>query len=148
MRPVFLDTVGLVAVWNERDQWHASASGVFARLLHEKTVLVTTPYLLAECANAVARRHSRAALVALREMLERRKRVLVPADEDWQAAWRSYATDRSGGPSVVDQLSFLAMRRYGSRELSPTTRMSAPPVSSRCFEGDPLTDSPAAFGAS
>ena len=113
MRPVFLDTVGLVAVWNERDQWHAASLDVFARLLHEKTVLVTTPYILAECANAVARRQSRAALVALREMLERRKRVLVPTDEDWQEAWRSYAADRPGGPDVVDQLSFLVMRRYG-----------------------------------
>ena len=148
MRAVFLDTVGLIAVWDEDDQWHAPAARVFTQLVRQQIVMVTTPYVLAECANAVARRHSRAALVALREMLERRKRVLVPTDEDWQAAWRSYAADRSGGPGVVDQLSFLAMRRYGSRELSPTTRMSAPPVSSRCFEGDPLTDSPAAFGAS
>ena len=113
MRPVFLDTVGLVAVWNERDQWHAAASGVFARLLHEKTVLVTKPYILAECANAVARRDSRTALVALRATLERQKRVLVPTDEDWQEAWRRYAMDRPGGPGVVDQLSFLVMRRYG-----------------------------------
>ena len=108
-----MDTVGLVAVWNERDQWHAAASVVFARLLHEKTVLVTTPYILAECANAVARRHSRAALVTLREMLERRKRVLVCTDEDWQEAWRNYAAGHPGGPGVVDHLSFLVMRRYG-----------------------------------
>ena len=122
MRPVFLDTVGLVAVWNERDQWHAAASGVFARLLHEKTVLVTTQYILAECANAVARRHSRAALVALRATLERQKRVLVPTDEDWQEAWRIYAADRPGGPGIVDHLSFLVMRRYGLTEVFTNDR--------------------------
>ena len=66
-----------------------------------------------ERARSVARRQSRAALVALREMLERRKRVLVPTDEDWQEAWRNYAANRPGGPGVVDQLSFLVMRRYG-----------------------------------
>ena len=100
MRPVFLDTVGLVAVWNERDQWHPAASGVFARLLHAQTVLVTTPYILAECANAVARRQARAAVVALRETLERQKRVLVPTDDDWQEAWRSYAAGHPGGPGA------------------------------------------------
>ena len=42
MRPVFLDTVGLLAVWDEDDQWHAAASGVYARLLTARRVFVTT----------------------------------------------------------------------------------------------------------
>ena len=111
--PVFLDTVGLIALWNERDQWHAVASEVFARLVREKSILLTTPYILAECANAVSRRQSRAALVTLRETLERQKRVLVPTDDDWHEAWRRYAADSIGGPGVVDHLSFLVMGRYG-----------------------------------
>ena len=111
--PVFLDTVGLIALWNERDQWHAVASEVFARLVREKSILLTTPYILAECANAVSRRQSRAALVTLRENLERQKRVLVPTDDDWHEAWRRYAADSIGGPGVVDHLSFLVMGRYG-----------------------------------
>jgi len=119
---VFLDTVGLVALWNERDQWHAAASGVFDRLLGEKAVLVTTPFILAECANAVARRRSRPAVVALREMLERRKRILVPTDDDWQEAWRHFASDGVGGPGIVDQLSFLVMRRYGLTEVFTNDR--------------------------
>ncbi len=119
---VFLDTVGLVALWNERDQWHAAATGVFDRLLREQTVLVTTPFILAECANAVARRHSRTAVVALREMLERRKRILPPTDDDWQEAWRRYAADGIGGPGIVDQLSFLVMRRYGLTEVFTNDR--------------------------
>ena len=33
--------------------------------------------------------------------------------DDGQEAWQRYAADRPGGPGVVDQLSFLVMRRYG-----------------------------------
>ena len=113
MKAVFLDTVGLIAVWDEDDQWHAPAAGVFAQLLRQKIVMVTTPYVLAECANAASRRPYRADVVELRATLERRKRVLVPTDDDWQEAWRSYAAGHPGGPGVVDHLSFLVMRRYG-----------------------------------
>jgi hypothetical protein len=33
MKPVFLDTVGLIALWDPTDQWHAVAAPVFAALL-------------------------------------------------------------------------------------------------------------------
>ena len=113
MKAVFLDTVGLIAVWDEDDQWHAPAAVVFAQLVRQQIVMVTTPYVLAECGNAASRRPYRADVVELRATLERRKQVIFPTDEDWQEAWRRYAADRPGGPGVVDQLSFLIMRRYG-----------------------------------
>ncbi len=75
--------------------------------------MVTTPYVLAECANAASRRPYRAEAVELRVALERNKRVLSPTDDDWQEAWRRYAADGIGGPGVVDHLSFLIMGRYG-----------------------------------
>ena len=113
MKPVFLDTVGLIAVWDEDDQWHTPAARAFAQLVREKTVMVTTPYVLAECGNAASRRPYRADVVELRANLERRKQVLFPTDDDWQEAWRRYAADGIGGPGIVDHLSFLVMRRYG-----------------------------------
>ena len=113
MKAVFLDTVGLIAVWDEDDQWHAPAARVFTQLVRQQIVMVTTPYVLAECGNAASRRPYRADVVELRATLERRKQVIFPTDEDWQEAWRRYAADRPGGPGVVDQLSFLVMRRYG-----------------------------------
>ena len=33
---VFLDTVGLVAVWDEADQWHDAAERAFARIMAER----------------------------------------------------------------------------------------------------------------
>lgn len=116
MTPVFLDTVGLLAVWDEDDQWHAAASRVHDRLLTERRVFVTTPYVLAECANAAARRLFRRDVVALRDQLEAHERLLFPAADDWRAAWSAYAADPPGGPGLVDQLSFAVMRRFGLRE--------------------------------
>ena len=113
MKPVFLDTVGLIAVWDEDDQWHGPAARAFAQLERQHAVMVTTPFVLAECANAASRRPYREEVVVLRAALEQKKRVLVPTDDDWQEAWRRYAADGIGGPGVVDHLSFIVMRRYG-----------------------------------
>lgn len=35
MKPAFLDTVGLIALWDDTDQWHARVQPVFATLLAE-----------------------------------------------------------------------------------------------------------------
>lgn len=116
MRFVFLDTVGLLALWDETDQWHEQASPIYEALLVEDFVAVTTPYVLAECANAAARRSFRRDVVALREQLESDERLIFPDEELWRAAWSAYAADPPGGPSLVDQLSFAVMRRFGLRE--------------------------------
>ena len=50
----FLDTVGLIALWDEADQWHAVAQPVFAALLAAHRTLVTTTSVLLECGNAAA----------------------------------------------------------------------------------------------
>jgi hypothetical protein len=46
MMPVFLDTVGLVGVWNGSDQWYAAALAAFTSLLQRQVPLVTTAYVL------------------------------------------------------------------------------------------------------
>ena len=70
MRTVFLDTVGLLALWDESDQWHPAAQGAFERLREERTSLLTTSFVLLECGNAAARRPYRQAVVRLRTRLE------------------------------------------------------------------------------
>jgi len=54
--------------------------------------------------------------------LERRQRVLFPADDDWQEAWRRFAADGIGGPGIVDHLAFLVMRRHGLAEVFTNER--------------------------
>lgn len=113
MSAVFLDTVGLIAVWDEDDQWHEAAADVFAELQRRRVVMVTTPYVLAECGNAASRRPYRRDVVELWRSLVRRDQVLAPDEEDWRNAWRAYEADRVGGAGLVDHLSFLTMRRHG-----------------------------------
>ena len=55
MNAVFLDTVGLLALWNRSDQWHESAEAAFQSLLARRSPLLTTSLVLLECGNAAAR---------------------------------------------------------------------------------------------
>ena len=66
MSDVFLDTVGLIAVWNSSDQWHPAADVVYRSLLSQGRRLVTTHLVLAECGNVAARRPYRRRVNALR----------------------------------------------------------------------------------
>ncbi len=64
---VFLDTVGLLAVWDESDQWHGAAEACFSELLGCRADLVTSSFVLLECGNAAARRPYRSAVSRLRK---------------------------------------------------------------------------------
>lgn len=55
MNPVFLDTVGLRALWNQSDQWHRPARASFDALASVERILLTTTFVLLECGNAAAR---------------------------------------------------------------------------------------------
>ncbi len=107
---VFLDTVGLLALWDRSDQWHTAASRAFQGLARQKVSLYTTALVLVECANAAARRPYRIAVAALRHQMEADGRVFHPKESDWQDAWVEYERGAIGGPGVVDLISFKAMR--------------------------------------
>ena len=67
---VFLDTVGLLAVWDKSDQWHLAAQNCFSELLVARADLVTSSFILLECGNAAARRPYRSAVSRLRKQME------------------------------------------------------------------------------
>lgn len=108
---VFLDTVGLLALWNRRDQWHAVATRAFAPLIESRTRLVTTPAILLECGNAASRFPFRNSVVALRHELEQGGDLIYPTQQEVESAWQSYAQTRWGDAGIVDCLSFLVMHR-------------------------------------
>ena len=116
MTAVFLDTVGLLALWDLSDQWHAAAEAAFKELSQRRATLVTTAYILLECGNAAARRPYRTEVNTLREMLERRNEILVPTQHEWELAWRAYHRGDAGAAGIVDHLSFVVMRRHGIQE--------------------------------
>ncbi|HEV7404527.1 MAG TPA: hypothetical protein VGO11_16420 [Chthoniobacteraceae bacterium] len=113
MKPVFLDTVGIVALWNKRDQWHAAANDAFRVLLAERAILYSTTYVIAECANALSRVPVRGNLAKLVAGLNKTGGLHVPTDVDWNEAWARYVSGPSGSPGMVDRLSFQVMRRFG-----------------------------------
>jgi uncharacterized protein len=110
---VFLDTVGLLASWDESDQWHAAASTALAGMIKSGAVTLTTTFVLLECGNAAARRPYRSAVERMRQALEAAHTLIRPSDDDWREAWRAYLRGDGAGAGIVDQVSFLVMRRLG-----------------------------------
>ena len=100
---VFLDTVGLLAVWDESDQWHCAAEACFSKLLACRAELVTTSFVLLECGNAAARRPYRSAVGRLRNQMEPGGRLIVPTVEDWQIAWPAYERGEADSAGIVDR---------------------------------------------
>ncbi len=113
MKPVFLDTVGLIALWDLADQWHQDADAAFARILAARTPYLTTTFILMECGNAAARKPFRTRVVALKQMLEAGRGLIVPSDAELQQAWLDYERGRPGDPGIVDCVSFAVMRSFG-----------------------------------
>ncbi len=111
MNAVFLDTVGLLALLDLRDQWHNVAAKAWVAIANYGTDIVTTPLILVECANAASRRPYRRAVADLRESMTAAGMVIDPSPDEWEQAWAEYAADAPGGGGVVDRLSFIVMRR-------------------------------------
>jgi predicted nucleic acid-binding protein len=120
--PVFLDTVGLLALWDNADQWHALADAAFRAITSRRRPMVTTTFVLLECGNAAARRPYRARIGTLRRTLEQRQEVIVPTAEDWVQAWDAYDRGEAGQAGIVDQVSFVVMRRLGLNEAFTNNR--------------------------
>lgn len=116
MNGVFLDTVGLIAVWDTTDQWHVSAAAAYQRLLQECRPLLTTPQVFLECGNAAARRPYRARVNALRRALEEEQLLVEPTRDEIAAAWVTFEQSGIGDAGIVDQISFIVMRRLGLKE--------------------------------
>ena len=113
MTDVFLDTVGLIAVWDTSDQWHASADAAYRALLAAGRRLVTTNLVLLECGNASARRAYRPRVNALRQVLDEEGLVFDPTAQEQEEAWTVYDRGAAGDAGIVDHVSFLVMKRLG-----------------------------------
>ena len=113
MSVVFLDTVGLVALWDKDDQWHSAARTAYEGLARDRRPMVTTTFVLLECGNAAARRPYRLGVDRLRRQMHDEGTLIVPTEEDWNAGWLAYRNGPSSAAGIVDQVSFAVMRRIG-----------------------------------
>ena len=122
MTPIFLDTVGLIGLWNLTDQWHAVATAAFKNLTARRVPMVTTTYILNECGNEASRRSYRIEVVALRRLLMATGRLIDPTPADLAAAWAEYAAGPVGAAGAVDCVSFAVMRRLGLADVLTNDR--------------------------
>jgi predicted nucleic acid-binding protein len=113
---VFLDTVGMIALWDNSDQWHQAAQRAYDGIKQARIPIVTTTYVLLECGNSGARRSFRPAIAIWREALYQSKAVVDPSRSDLSAAWAAYDRSEAGNAGIVDQVSFVVMRRLGIRQ--------------------------------
>ena len=109
MSLVFADKVGLISLWDTTDPLHLQAESCVAEL-HDAS-LCTTNFVLLECGNKAARRPYRGRVNELRMQLEKSGMLFVPTEADWQRAWECYAQGQAGNAGIVDQISFVVMRR-------------------------------------
>lgn len=116
MRTVFLDTVGLIALWDRSDQWHAAADAAYQRLVAGPVRLVTSTLVLYECGNAAARRPYRSDVADLWVALDAAGDLFRPSDGQMDRAWADYSTGASGSAGAVDHVSFVLMRDAGITE--------------------------------
>ena len=116
MSPVFLDTVGILALLDEDDQWHLAAANAFQRITNERKKTLTTEFVLLECGNASARRPYRADISALLKRLKSRKMLIEITSDDLEAAWNAFDRGEAAEAGIVDQVSFAVMRRLDLSE--------------------------------
>jgi len=117
MNTVFLDTVGLIALWEVTDQWHPAAERAMAELNVSKSRLITTEFILQECGNAAARKPYRADVHQLRRSFASDGRIIMPTQSDIDQAWENYRRGSAGTAGIVDHVSFIVMRRLGIAEV-------------------------------
>jgi len=113
MNAVFLDSVGLLAIWNTADQWHEAAEKAFVKIADRRRPFLATTFVMLECGNAAARRPFRQKVCELRQNLEEGNSLITPTEADWASAWEEYARGKAGNAGIVDHVSFIVMRRLG-----------------------------------
>jgi predicted nucleic acid-binding protein len=102
MKTVLLDTVGLIALWEETDQWHAPAEQAMLALNVAEVRLVTTSFILLECGNTAARKPYRSDVEILRQRLMADGRIIVPTESDIEQGWSEYRRASAGDAGIID----------------------------------------------
>jgi predicted nucleic acid-binding protein len=118
MRTVFLDTVGLLASWDSTDQWHEPALDALGPDVRS----FSTTFVMLECGNAAARYRYRSLVDEMRNALDVGGKLIRPTEEDWEHSWTAYRQGLAGEAGIVDQISFVIMRRMGITDVFTNDR--------------------------
>lgn len=106
---MFVDTSGLLAIMSAADRWHDDAVRTFRSIAHEE--LVTTNYVVVEALQLTRRRLGAVATETLRT--DHLPLLTVAWIDELTHTAALHAYRPAGGPSIVDEASFVVMRRLG-----------------------------------
>ena len=105
----FLDTGFVIALINERDQYHQQALDLAD--LYEQYFLVITDAILLEIANALARNHKQEAIQIIEDLTSSENvEVIRLTSELFERAFDLYKKRQDKSWGLVDCLSFIIMK--------------------------------------
>lgn len=116
---VFVDTGGLVALINNRDQLHAQARSLMAELDRSQLLMVTSEWVLTELLATTSAPPLRtgAAKVVRSVLASRYYRVLESSHADWQRAFELYGERPDKEWSLVDCASMISCQELGIKRV-------------------------------
>jgi len=121
-KKLFLDAAYAIALSSPADQFHAAAVALAEGLEASGASLVTTPAVLLEIGNALAKRqHRRAAARLLSSLCPDPTVEIVPfSHELFDQALRLFSTRQDKDWGLTDCLSFVVMKEHGINQALTT----------------------------
>lgn len=115
MAEAFIDTSFVVALINQRDQYHAQALELAVRF--DKRSLLTTDAVLLEIGNALARNFKEASIQIIEYFLTSDEVEIIPLNTQLFArAFELYRSHLDKSRGLIDCVSFVVMRDFGLTE--------------------------------
>lgn len=106
---IFIDTSYIIAIINERDQYHNQALNL-ANLYMNRSIIVTDSIIL-EIANSLSRRYKAEAIQIIEEFLSSENVEVVRLTIDtFERAFNLYKTRQDKEWGLVDCISFIVMK--------------------------------------
>lgn len=112
MKTTFVDTFYIVALVNERDEYHERANELVA--VYDNTPLLVTDAVLLEIGNSLARSYKAEAVEIFEEFFASTELQIIRLDEAlFDKAYELYKSHVDKTWGLVDCISFVVMREHG-----------------------------------
>ncbi|MDQ3131124.1 MAG: PIN domain-containing protein [Acidobacteriota bacterium] len=111
LKKTFVDTFYIVALINERDEYHTKANELVE--FYDKQPLLVTDAVLLEIGNSLARNYKSQVIEIFEEFFASKEVEIVRLDETlFNKAFQLYKTHADKSWGLVDCISFVVMREY------------------------------------
>ncbi len=111
LKITFVDTFYVVALVNERDEYHEKANELVE--FYDKQPLLVTDAVLLEIGNSLARNYKTAVIEIFEEFFVTKEIEIVRLDETlFNKAFELYKTHADKSWGMVDCISFIVMREH------------------------------------